>query len=75
MANSIRKFREGVGLTQTQLAEKLGVSVDSIRRYEAGTSEPRWSDIAAMCALFAELSCTPTELMAEPESNPTQPLP
>lgn len=71
MANSIKKFRERAGLTQAQLAEKLGFSVDSIRRYEAGISEPRWSDIAAMCALFAKLGCTPTDLMAEPEATPT----
>ncbi|EHL68429.1 helix-turn-helix transcriptional regulator [Cloacibacillus evryensis] len=72
MANSIRKYREAAGLTQAELAEMLKNSRQSIVRYETGASEPRWADITAMASI---LGCTPTELMAEPESNPTQPLP
>lgn len=78
MANSIRKFRERAGLTQVQFAEKLNISLDSVRRYESGDREPRWSDIAAMCALFAGYGCSPEKLMAPPEeatdcANPTVP--
>ena len=65
--NLIRKYRESVGLTQIQLAEKLEISVDSIRRYECGGSEPRWSDISAMCEIFG---CTADELMEGTPLNP-----
>lgn len=70
--NSIKKYREAAGLKQTELAEKLKTSRQSIIRYENDETEPRWSDVTAMATI---LGCTPTELMAEPETNPTQPLP
>ncbi len=37
----IRKIRKYQGLTQQELAEKTGISLMSIRRYETGEREPR----------------------------------
>lgn len=37
----IKKLRESLGLTQTQLAEQIGVSVSSICQYESGDKIPR----------------------------------
>lgn len=34
---ALRELRQSLGLTQTQLAEALGISRPSIARYEAGT--------------------------------------
>lgn len=73
--NSIRMFRERAGLTQLQLAEKVNISLDSVRRYENGEREPRWSDISAMCEVFADQNCSPTQLMSPPDMvNPMPPL-
>ena len=69
--SAIKKYREAAGLTQVELAKILNVSVDSIFRYERGNTEPRWTEISAMCELFR---CTPGELMQD-SKNPTQPLP
>lgn len=39
--NNIKSSREARGLTQEDLAERLGVSVNSISRYECGRMLPR----------------------------------
>ncbi|MDO5116573.1 MAG: helix-turn-helix transcriptional regulator [Synergistaceae bacterium] len=67
----IRKYREAAKTTQYELATQLGVSVDTIRRYEAKTSEPRASELKKMARLF---NCTVDELIGN-EPNPTPPLP
>jgi transcriptional regulator with XRE-family HTH domain len=41
VANQIRQARQRLNLTQTQLAEKLGVSPRSVCAWEAGTTVPR----------------------------------
>lgn len=69
--NSIKKYREAAGLTQLELAKRIDISIDSIRRYELCKTEPRWTEIVSMCNLF---NCTPDELMKD-STNPTQPLP
>lgn len=58
--NNIRKFRESYGLTQSQVAEKIGVSLDTVSRYETEKREPRASDLCQMAKLF---SCSIDELL------------
>ncbi|MEG1502215.1 MAG: helix-turn-helix transcriptional regulator [Synergistaceae bacterium] len=58
--NVIKEKRETACLTQEKLAEKLGISVDSVRRYENGEREPRASDLIAMSKIF---SCSVDELL------------
>lgn len=65
--NNIRYFREKAGLTQGQLAEKMGMALDSISRYENNKREPRASDLRHMAEIF---NCTVDDLL-----NPTPPLP
>jgi len=67
--NSIREHREAMipKMTQMQLAEIIGVSVDSIRRYEAGTREPRLSELKKMSEIF---DCTIDDLVANPTPPP-----
>lgn len=64
--NNIRYFREKAGLTQGQLAKKMGVALDSVSRYENGKREPRASDLRHMAEIFA---CTVDDLL-----NPMPPL-
>jgi transcriptional regulator with XRE-family HTH domain len=39
----LRELREQAGLTQTQLAERSGSPLGSIRNYEQGQREPYWN--------------------------------
>lgn len=52
MKNKIRKARKYAKLTQTQLAEKLGVFKQNISQYETGKRNPklkRLKEIAEIC--------------------------
>ncbi len=69
--NNIRYFREKTGLTQGQLAEKLGIALDSVSRYENGKREPRASDLCRMADVF---NCSIDDLLRSNNVNPTQPL-
>ena len=45
----IREFRSIVGLTQTELAEKLRVPQCTVARWETGRTSPNASHIGEMC--------------------------
>ncbi len=55
-------MRKGIGLNQQELADAVGVSIDSVRRWEAGKQEPRLSDLKALAAV---LKSTIDELSGE----------
>jgi transcriptional regulator with XRE-family HTH domain len=44
----LRELREQKGLTQSQLAELVGVKRDAIARWEADVREPGWSNAVAL---------------------------
>jgi transcriptional regulator with XRE-family HTH domain len=44
----LKELREKAGLTQTELAEKVGVKRDAVARWEAGAREPGWSNVVAL---------------------------
>lgn len=52
IAKNIRKIRQENGLTQEQLANKLNLSVMTIRRYEAATRTPTWKTLQDMAGIF-----------------------
>jgi transcriptional regulator with XRE-family HTH domain len=47
-AELIRKAREAAKLTQGQLAVKLGVSLNTVSRWELGQREPTYRDLLAI---------------------------
>lgn len=67
--NAIKKYREAAGLKQAFVAKNLGISIDTMWRYENDKGEPRATDLLKMSELFG---CTVDELLGK---NPTQPLP
>ena len=67
--NAIKKYREAAGLKQAFVAKNLGISIDTMWRYENDKGEPRATDLLKMSELFG---CTVNELLGK---NPTQPLP
>lgn len=62
--NNIRQMRENKGMTQGQLAEKVGVSLDTISRYETGKRDPKATELRLMAEV---LNCSVDNLL-----NPTQ---
>lgn len=46
----LRSLRESAGLSQAELAKKIGIHVMSLSRYERGEREPDWSGVKAICA-------------------------
>ncbi|WP_414631927.1 helix-turn-helix domain-containing protein [Aminobacterium sp. UBA5514] len=59
----LKFLREKKGLTQGQLAEKAGLSLNTIWNFENGKREPRMSDLLKFAEIF---NCTIDELI-----NPT----
>ena len=60
----IRRFRLERGLTQPQLAERVGVKKNAVSNWEAGRSRP---DIDSVPALCAALGVSPADFFAEGE--------
>ena len=52
LASNLKVLRKKSGLTQTQLAEELGVQRTMISAYEDGRSEPRLSTILTLTKIF-----------------------
>lgn len=45
---TIRERRKAIGLNQEEIANRIGVSKDSIRRWESGEREPRASELQSL---------------------------
>ena len=53
LGEKIRRYRKGLGLTQTELGERLGVKTNAVSKWECGRVEDiPTSKIKAMAALF-----------------------
>lgn len=52
MAYELRALRVGMGLTQAQLADKLGVSNLTVSRWEQGKGMPAPKNIKKMSEIF-----------------------
>lgn len=62
----LKSLREAKGMTQEELAEIIGISRQSISKWELGVNEP---DIATIRVLCQALGTTPNELFAEEETK------
>ena len=69
MPFSIGIYRKKEGLTQAELGEKLGVSAQTVWRWENGSRQP---DIETAVKIANILKCTLDELITP---NPTKPRP
>ncbi|WP_323065215.1 helix-turn-helix transcriptional regulator, partial [Limosilactobacillus reuteri] len=52
MNTKLLSLRKGAGLTQSELAQKIGVTIQTISRWENGTSIPSPKRIKRMADLF-----------------------
>ncbi len=48
---NIRDIRKKLGLSPTQFAAKIGVSENTVRRWEIGDRHPRWNTMALINGL------------------------
>ena len=62
VSSNIRQLRKKSGLTQIELAEKLGVSIATLRRWEAGETSPNATRIIELANLLEVL---PDEIVTE----------
>ena len=51
-ARIIREARQATGLTQLELAEKLGVTIGTIGCYERGAGMPKTDNLFALCDIL-----------------------
>ena len=52
VANSICFYRKKIGLTQSQLAERLGVKTTTVSTWECGASSPDIETLYNLCKIF-----------------------
>ena len=64
IGENIRNFRKKNDLTQEALADRLGVTYQSISRWENGTTYP---DLELIPSIAEELSVTVDELLGMPQ--------
>jgi len=71
LGKRIREARKQAGLTQEELAERIGVSRTAISRFELGEIEPSLRNLAAMAG---ELNVSADRLLGLP-ARAQEPLP
>lgn len=49
MTVTLKAARVNIGLTQEELAKKVGVSETTIWKWETGKAEPRFSQVKKIC--------------------------
>jgi len=49
---TLKQLRKAAGLTQEEAATELGVSHDTISRWEAGTTQPTAPQIIDICRVY-----------------------
>lgn len=62
IGQKIRLLRENAGLTQEELAQRIGVTPSAVGNYEHDVSHPRESVLYRM---FSALCCEPNDLFAD----------
>ena len=60
--NGIRTQREAHGMSQTELAGRLGVTSTAVNKWEAGARVPRLPKLIAMAQIFG---CTMDDLCGD----------
>jgi len=49
-AGRLKELREAAGMSQKELAERVGVLREAVARWEAGNREPSWGNVLALAA-------------------------
>jgi len=65
VAGNIKRFREDMGLTQGDLADKLGVARSTVTQWENGWSSPRMGMVQKLAGVFR---VTTSDIVADNET-------
>ena len=68
LASNIRFYRKRAGLTQIEMAERMGISIATLRRWEAGETSPNGTKISEIAEF---LGITPEDIVSR-EDNAAQ---
>ena len=52
LSNNIRKYRKKLGITQSELAETLGVSVQAVSKWECDAAQPELTKLCELAQIF-----------------------
>ena len=63
-SEKLKQLRNGVNLSQKEVAQKLGVTRSAYANYEQGTREPDFETLKKICFLF---DCTSDYLIGKDE--------
>lgn len=63
---NLKRFRTELHLSQPELAEKIGVSFTTYRRWESGLTSPRAPEIKRICEVF---NISESELLNSPKKD------
>lgn len=75
LSDNILQFRKALGLSQEQLAEQIGVSRQSISKWETGQSTPDLDKLLALSRLFGVTTDTLLGSdVPKPEDSPAVPM-
>lgn len=69
VARNIGERRRALGLTQAQLAERLGVDTETLSRFERGKHVPTLKNLIRLAGL---LQTTVAELLVEDKQQPSE---
>jgi DNA-binding XRE family transcriptional regulator len=73
-AGRLRELREGAALTQTELAEKAGLTREGVAQLETGRRKPAWETVLALCeALGCSCEAFTRPPAARPRAGPGRP--
>ncbi len=56
VGNKIRELRKNAGMTQSELADRLGISPSAVGMYEQGRREPDSNMLLKICSVFGTSS-------------------
>ncbi len=68
VAANIKHYRESMGLTQGDLADKLGVARSTVTQWENGWSSPRMGMVQKLAGVFR---VTTSDIVADEDPAPT----
>lgn len=64
LPEEIKTRRNKLGLTQSELAERLGVATNTVSRWELGTSEPESGPMLDLALKYLEMT---SQIVADPQ--------
>lgn len=67
-AGGLKKNRESAGMTQTELADKSGINVRMIQKYEQGSNDLNGAKLVTLLKLCNALDCTLSSIITNEET-------